>query len=263
MAATLTGKEKYRTYTDDMDLSRTHENSVRNMNVGQPERWVSIIGGGALTAFAVSRRSWPAAILALIGGALLYRGATGHCPVYQAIGANTRNIGRRKVNTDRAAKVERSLTINRPPEELYRFWRDLANLPRFMKHVESVQVKDNRHSHWVVKAPLGMTVEWDAEIISEIPNELIGWRSVGSGDVDHAGSVRFEPSANGQGTHVRVMLQYDPPAGPVGVAFANILGEDPGHQIEEDLYRLKEVMETAKSSAAALPSSAQEPLKTT
>jgi uncharacterized membrane protein len=260
MAATLTGKEKYRTYTDDIELTKS--DSERNMNVGQPERWVSIIGGSALTAYAMSRRSWPAAVLALIGGALLFRGATGHCSVYQAIGANTRNIGRRKVNTDRAAKVEKTITINRPPEELYRFWRDLANLPRFMKHVESVQVKDNRHSHWVVKAPLGMTVEWDAEIISEIPNELIGWRSVGSGDVDHAGSVRFEPAAYGQGTNVRVMLQYDPPAGPVGVAFANILGEDPGHQIEEDLSRLKEVMETAKSSASA-PSSAQEALKTT
>ena len=263
MAATLTGKERYRTYTDDLDLNRTHKDSERSMNVSQPERWVSIIGGSALTAFAVSRRSWPAAILTLIGGALLFRGATGHCPIYEAVGANTRNIGRRKVNTDRATKVEKSIMINRSPEELYRFWRDLANLPRFMKHVESIQVKDNRHSHWVVKAPLGMTVEWDAEIINEIPNELIGWRSVGSGDVDHAGSVRFEPAANGHGTNVRVMLQYDPPAGPVGVAFANILGEDPGHQIEEDLNRLQAVMETEKSPAAASPSSAQEPLKTT
>ena len=262
MEATLTGKEKYRTYTDDIERSRTQDDSEKDMNVSQPERWVSIIGGGALTAYAMSRRSWSGAILALIGGALLYRGATGHCSVYQAIGANTRNIGRRKVNTDRAAKVEKSITINRRPEELYRFWRDLANLPRFMKHVESVQVKDSRHSHWVVKAPLGMTVEWDAEIISEIPNELIGWRSVGSGDVDHAGSVRFEPAAHGQGTNVRVMLQYDPPAGPVGVAFANILGEDPGHQIEEDLRRLKEVMQTATSPEAASPSSAQDSLKT-
>jgi uncharacterized membrane protein len=197
-----------------------------------------------------------------MGGALVYRGVTGHCSVYGALGASTRDIGRRKVNTDRAAKVEKNIVINRPAAELYRFWRDLANLPRFMKHVESVLVKDNRHSHWVVKAPLGMTVEWDAEIISEIPNELIGWRSVGSGDVDHAGSVRFEP-AGAQGTTVKVMMQYDPPAGPVGVAFANILGEDPGHQIEEDLRRFKEVMETAKVSATASQTSGQESFKTT
>jgi uncharacterized membrane protein len=262
MPGTLTGKEKYRTYTDDIESNRVRQGGTASgMNVSEPERWVSTIGGGALTAYGLSRRSWTSAILALMGSALVYRGVTGHCSVYGALGANTRAIGRRKVNTDRAAKVENSVTINRPAEELYRFWRDLTNLPRFMKHVESVLVKDNRHSHWVVKAPLGMTVEWDAEIISEIPNELIGWRSVGSGDVDHAGSVRFEP-AGSRGTTVKVMLQYDPPAGPVGVAFANILGEDPGHQIEEDLQRFKEVMETAKPSATASQTSGHESLKT-
>jgi uncharacterized membrane protein len=263
MPGTLTGKEKYRTYTDDIELSKARQSGTpRGMNVSEPERWVSTIGGGALTVYGLSRRNWTGAILALMGGALVYRGVTGHCSVYGALGANTRDIGRRKVNTDRAAKVENSITINRPAEELYRFWRDLTNLPRFMKHVESVLVKDNRHSHWVVKAPLGMTVEWDAEIISEIPNELIGWRSVGSGDVDHAGSVRFEP-AGAHGTTVKVMVQYDPPAGPVGVAFANILGEDPGHQIEEDLRHLKEVMETAKPSGTASQASGQEPVQTT
>jgi uncharacterized membrane protein len=120
-----------------------------------------------------------------------------------------------------------------------------------MKHVESVEVKDERHSHWIVKAPLGMKVEWDAEIISEIPNELIGWRSEGNGDVDNAGSVRFHPAPNGQGTEVRVMLQYDPPAGLIGVAMAKILGEEPAEQIEEDLRRFKQVMETGEIATNA------------
>jgi uncharacterized membrane protein len=167
--------------------------------------------------------------------------------MYQALGVSTTNVGRRKVNTDRAVKVEKRITINQPPEQVYRFWRNFENLPRFMKHVESVQVKDNRHSHWVIKAPLGMSVEWDAEIISEIPNELIGWRSEGHGDVDNAGSVRFERSADGRGTDVIVMLQYDPPAGLVGVAMAKILGEEPEQQVEEDLRRFKHVMETGEA----------------
>jgi uncharacterized membrane protein len=243
MRATLTGKEKYRTYTDDIDWSRNlQDGSPRNVN--EAERWVSALGGAALSVYGLSRRSWPGLILAAIGSVLVYRGALGHCSLYQALGVSTADLGRRKVNTDRAVKVEQSIIVNRPADELYRYWRDLGNLPRFMKHVESVEVKDDRHSHWIVKAPLGMKVEWDAEIISEIPNELIGWRSEGNGDVDNAGSVRFQAAPDGQGTEVRVMLQYDPPAGLVGVAMAKILGEEPAEQIEEDLRRFKQVMET-------------------
>jgi uncharacterized membrane protein len=250
MAATLTGKEKYRTYTDDIDWSRNlRHGSPRNVN--ETERWVSAIVGGALSAYGLSRRSWPGLILAAIGGALVSRGALGHCLLYRALGVSTTDLGRRKVHTDRAVKVEQSIIVNRPADELYRYWRDFGNLPRFMKHVESVEVKDDRHSHWIVKAPLGMKVEWDAEIISEIPNELIGWRSEGNGDVDNAGSVRFQSVPDGQGTEVRVMLQYDPPAGLVGVAMAKILGEEPAAQVEEDLQRFKQVMETAEISTNA------------
>jgi uncharacterized membrane protein len=250
MAATLTRKQKYRTYMDDIDWSRNlQKGSQRNVN--DTERWISTVGGAALTAYGLSRRSWPGLVLATIGGVLVSRGALGHCLLYQALGVSTTDLGRRKVNTDRAVKVEQSIIVNRPADELYRFWRNLGNLPRFMKHVESVEVKDDRHSHWIVKAPLGMKVEWDAEIISEIPNELIGWRSEGSGDVDNAGSVRFHSVPNGQGTEVRVMLQYDPPAGLVGVAMAKILGEEPAVQVEEDLRRFKQVMETGEISTNA------------
>jgi uncharacterized membrane protein len=250
MPGTLTGKEKYRTYTDDIDWSRNlRRGSPRNVN--ETERWVSAIGGAALSAYGLSRRNWPGLILAAIGGALVSRGALGHCLLYRALGVSTTDLGRRKVNTDRAVKVEQSIIVNRPADELYRFWRDFGNFPRFMKHVDSVEVKDDRHSHWIVKAPLGMKVEWDAEIISEIPNELIGWRSEGNGDVDNAGSVRFHSAPNGQGTEVRVMLQYDPPAGLVGVAMAKILGEEPAEQVEEDLQRFKEVMETGEISTNA------------
>jgi uncharacterized membrane protein len=189
------------------------------------------------------RRTWPGLSLAALGAALVYRGATGHWSVYQALGANTNELGRRKVHTDRAIKIEKSITINRPAEDLYRFWRNLENMPRVMKHLESVVVKDDRHSHWVAKAPLGLKVEWDAEVISEIPNELIGWRSVGMGDVDSAGSVHFEAAPGDRRTVIRVIVQYDPPAGLVGAAMAKILGEDPEGQVEEDLGRFKQLME--------------------
>jgi uncharacterized membrane protein len=246
MPGRLTGKEKYRTYTDDIDWSKNFQDGS-SRNVNEAERWVSAIGGAALSAYGLSRRSWPGLVLATIGGALVYHGALGHCSIYQG----TTDLGRRKVHTDRAVKIEQSIIVNRPADDLYRYWRDLGNLPRFMKHVESVEVKDDRHSHWIVKAPLGMKVEWDAEIISEIPNELIGWRSEGNGDIDNAGSVRFQSAPEGQGTEVRVMLQYDPPAGLVGVAMAKILGEEPAEQIQEDLRRFKQVMEAGEISTAA------------
>jgi uncharacterized membrane protein len=248
MSGTLTGKEKYRTYKDDADWSKRKSGGAREVNVNELERWISAIGGGALVAYGLTRRSWPGLILGLIGGTLVARGATGHCGMYQALGVSTNDLGRRKVNTDRAVKIEQSITINRPAEEVYRFWRNFENLPKFMKHVESVVVKNDRHSHWVAKAPLGMKVEWDAEIISEVPNQLIGWRSEGSGDVDNAGSVRFMRVADG-GTEVRVMLQYDPPAGLVGVAMAKILGEEPELHVQEDLARFKQVMETGQGQA--------------
>jgi len=133
--------------------------------------------------------------------------------------------------------------------ELYQFWRNFANLPRFMSHVESVHEKDNRVSHWRVLGPAGLTLEWDAEIVNEIENKLIGWRSLPGSQVDNGGSVHFEPTADGNGTVVRVSLQYNPPAGGVGARISKMLGEDPDVMIREDLERFRELMETGSVSA--------------
>ncbi len=148
-------------------------------------------------------------------------------------------------------KVQQQVTIAKTPEELYRFWRNFENLPRFMDHLESVAVVDERRSHWVAKGPAGTRIEWDAEIHNEIPNELIAWRSLPGAEVDHAGSVHFEPSTAG-GTEVRVVLRYDPPGGRAGAAVARLFGEEPSQQVAEDLRRFKQVME-----AADLPVSSQ------
>ena len=142
--------------------------------------------------------------------------------------------------------VRKSIIINRPPEELYRFWRDLENLPTFMKHLESVHVTGEGRSHWVAKAPAGTTVEWDAEITEDRPDELIAWRSLEGADVDNAGSVRFERAPGGRGTIVSVEIDYNPPAGVVGSLVAKLFGEEPEQQVQDDLRRFKQFMETGE-----------------
>jgi uncharacterized membrane protein len=146
----------------------------------------------------------------------------------------------------RAIRVAQAVTINRSPEELYRFWRDLQNLPRFMKHLKSVRDMGNRRSHWVAKAPAGRTVEWDAEITDDRPNELITWRSLEGSDVDNVGSVRFERAPGGRGSVVRVEMRYRPPAGALGAAVAKLLGENPEWLVKDNLRRFKQVMETGE-----------------
>ena len=140
--------------------------------------------------------------------------------------------------------VRKSITIGQPAANLYGYWRKLENLPRFMRHLEEVRELDERRSHWVATAPLGMRVEWDAEITEDVPDSRISWRSVEGSGVTHAGTVRFVPAPGDRGTEVHVELTYQPPAGPIGVAIAKLLGEEPAQQISEDLRRLKQVLET-------------------
>ncbi len=253
MNETLTGKERYRTNTQDMDWSEERaSSSPSRQNVGDMERMLSAFLGAGLLISGVPRRSWTGAGLSLIGAAMLHRGISGYCALFDAMGMDssggggtTNRIGRRKVETGRATKVRQTIEINRPPSDLYRFWRALENLPRIMSHLESVQTINDRLSHWVVKTvPGGPCVEWDAEIINDIENERIGWRSLSGADVDNAGSVEFEPARDGLQTRMTVTLQYTPPAGRMGAAIAKLIGEDPESKIAEDLQRFKQNMET-------------------
>lgn len=220
-------------------------------NVGNPERWVSIVAGTAMATYGLARRSVSGFTLAGLGSALVWRGATGHCPVYEATGVSTnghddssaedRNVS---VPYGKGIRVERSVTVNASPEQLYAFWRNFDNLPRFMDHLEAVHVIDSKRSQWRAKGPAGVKAEWEAEIINEVPNELIGWRSVDGSNVNNAGSVHFTPRPNG--TEVRVVLRYDPPGGAVGAAIAKLFGEDPEHQVREELRRFKQIVETGE-----------------
>ena len=228
-------------------------------NVAGGERVASVVGGAALALYGARRKDLPGALLALLGGALVRRGATGYCDVYDALGVSTadgngavslqRQHGEKAVlDATRAIKIERTVTIGRPVDELYRFWRSFENLPRVMDHLESVTVLDDRRSHWVAKAPAGTTVEWDAEIHNEVPNELIAWRSVHEASVPNAGSVHFRPAPAGRGTEVKVVLEYEPRAGKLGALVAKLFGEEPDVQVREDLRRFKMMMETGEAA---------------
>ena len=145
---------------------------------------------------------------------------------------------------DGSLRVRRRITVNRPPDALYRFWRDFSNAPRFMERVESVQVIGERRTHWRARGPAGVAVEWDAEITDDRPNELLAWRSVDSAPFRHAGSIRFEPAPAGRGTVVTAEMEYAPPGGSVTAAVAKLLGYAPEQQLQEDLRRFKQLMET-------------------
>jgi uncharacterized membrane protein len=143
-------------------------------------------------------------------------------------------------------RTKRSITVNKPVAEVYAFWRNFENLPQFMRHLDSVQVTGDRHSHWVAKAPAGQTVEWDAETLEDRENEFISWRSVEGADIFNAGNVRFMQAPGGRGTEVRVELAYDPPFGKIGSKVAMLFREEPGQQVSDDLRHFKQVMETGE-----------------
>lgn len=228
----------------------------RQINLNDTERWVSGLAGGALAFYGLKHGGWTGLLIAFAGGSLIYRGATGHCDIYAALGLNSaegKSPGA-SVQHGQGLKIEKSVTINKPAHELYQFWRNFENLPRLMTHLESVRRIDDRRSHWVAKAPAGMTVEWDAEIINEKANELIAWRSLAGAQIPNAGSVRFEQAPNGRGTQVKVALNYEPPAGKLGSLLAKLFGAEPEQQVAEDLRHFKQFME-----AGEMPTTAGQP----
>jgi uncharacterized membrane protein len=221
-----------------------------SVNVGKAERVVSALAAGALALVGLRRRRLRPLLLP-IAGTLFSRAVTGRSTVNRALGRNSARAARvspvASVRQGEGRKVERSIAVNRPVNEVYQFWRNFENLPRFMDHLESVTVIDETRSHWVAKAPAGAKVEWDAVIHNEINNELIAWRSLPGADVNNAGSVHFTETSPGQ-TEVRVVLSYEPPAGELGAAVAKLLGEEPSQQVADDLRRFKQVMEALELS---------------
>lgn len=215
----------------------------QNQPMTDAERWASIIGGSAMVLFGLQQRSLRGALMALSGGGLAYHGITSETSlpnkVSEAVGLN------------QPIRVEKTVTINKSPEELYNYWHNFENLPTFMKHVCSVRVLDLRKSHWVVNAPMGQTVEWDADIVDDRPNELIAWASIEGANVENAGLVRFKPAPAGRGTEVKVVLEYSIPGGAVSAALAKLFGEEPEQQIGDELRRFKMLMEAGEIATTA------------
>jgi uncharacterized membrane protein len=229
---------------------RTQSNPASaEINVGSWERIASASVGGLVGLAGFRRGGLVGAAMVAASAGLIYRGATGHCPAYEKLGVNT-NLNNKEAPspTDyfhHGIHVTKAYTINKPAAELFAYWRNFENLAGFMSHVEEIKVLDEKRSHWKVKGPAGYSVEWDAEIIDEIPNRVISWRSLAGADVASAGSVRFIDTED-RGTEVRVTLNYIPPAGRVGAAVAKLFGRDPLSEINEDLRRFKRLMETGE-----------------
>jgi len=236
--------------TQENALTTFLTDTSKNINDG--ERLASTLAGGALLTYGLKHGGVSGTIMSLLGGGMLFRGATGHCHLYDSLGLNTATEtpeGTRKSPFKRAAlfsgkvHVTKALTINKSAAELYTFWRNFSNLAIFMRHLESVTVTDEKRSHWVAKAPLGQTVEWDAEVTSDIPNERIGWKSLDGSDIPNSGVVEFLPTRD-RGTEVKIVMTYEAPGGKLGEWIAWALGEEPSIQIAEDLRRFKSLMET-------------------
>jgi uncharacterized membrane protein len=222
-----------------------------HVNVGHSERWASAVTGGLMVVYGLSKKSAGGLLIAAAGGAVAYRGLTGHCGLYQKLGFSTVDADDQghtppeRFNR-RGVHVEVSYTIEKPRHELFAYFRDFANLPKFMRHVKSVTVQDATRSHWVVEGPAGVAVSWDADVINEKPDELIAWHSVAGGDVDTAGSIHFRDGPPERGTEVKVSMSYIPPGGRLGAVVAKLFGRSGEAEVREDLRRFKQLMEAGE-----------------
>jgi uncharacterized membrane protein len=168
--------------------------------------------------------------------------------------ARDKDIARQAVNSDESAIIGRTVTINRPRSEVYAFWRDFSNLAIVMDNVERIDVIDRTRSHWVVNAPAGRTVEWDAVVTADEPDSLIAWETAEGADIRSSGRVEFLDAAPGRGTMVRATIAYDPPGGMIGEWIAKLFQREPNVQARRDLRRLKQYLETGEVTSSASPS---------
>lgn len=238
-------------------------------NVGTNERLLSVLGGAALAAFGLDRRGVGGTLIALVGAELIRRGTTGHCLVYDALNVSTATdatahgfhrdlrAGRSAtVRASHAVKIEHAVTINRPADELYSFWRNPANLPRVIDSLESVEIRSERVARWRARGPVGTTIEWDAEIVNDVPNEILAWKSTADAPIPNAGSLNFRPARESDATEVRLVVEYEPPGGHVGVWMSKLVQQDPAREVRAALDRFKELAERGGTDNAGARSTA-------
>ncbi|CAA9304271.1 MAG: hypothetical protein AVDCRST_MAG68-924 [uncultured Gemmatimonadetes bacterium] len=224
---------------------RGGEQEAPRTNLGKNERILSVIGGGALAVMALRRKGVPGVVMGAAGAALLERGLTGHCRVYGALGVD------RSGGTARAAKPDEGgfrgsarTAINRPARELYDFWRDFTNAPRFRDSITAVEILDESTSRWTAAGTMGRTFQWTSRLVEDRPGEYIAWESVAPSDVPNRGSVRFVPFGDGTQAEVHYSVEIEPPGGVVGQAILGLLLPQPQAMLEDDLRHFRELMES-------------------
>lgn len=217
-----------------------HSTTPADINLNWPERYISVAAGVKLALSGVKHlfKSPFVSLLKLgAGGYLLNRGITGHCEVYAQAGKST--LAPVNIN------IKSSFVVNKPRQAIYEFWRKLDNLPLFMSHLESVSIIDNERSHWVLKLPTGVAnISWDAEIVMDVPGELIGWSSLPGSAIDNAGKVRFRDTDDGS-TLIDMVITYQPPAGGLGASLAHVLNPVFKNMVDTDVQNFKQYMDLA------------------
>ena len=240
--------EQYGSWHADSEF-QPNEGTSGVINVGNNERIFSAAAGAFLLSSGLgSLFSNPinGLVKTALGGMLLYRGASGHCPVYASMGKT------KGVSHTQAINIRTSLVVNKPKDEVYAFWRKLENLPLFMKHIASVTEIDAKHSHWEASIPGNIgKVKWNAEIVKEEPGHLIGWQSIPNSMINNAGKVTFNDALNGQGTELEVVISYHPPAGELGSGVAKLLNPVFEKIVRQDVMNFKEYIETKHTSTGS------------
>lgn len=227
-------------------MLRQGEGQRSGQNVGQYERLASGVGGAALLWMGLRRGSMGGVLTALGGAAILYRGVTGHCPAYQRFGIDTTREG-----LSRGIEVARAITIDCSPEEAYRFWRKLENLPSFMLHLRSVTELDDGRTHWVAREG-GIDIDWFAQIVEDVPGERIVWRSEPGGRIETDGEVIFRQAPGDRGTEVHVRMRCAGPGRVLAMSLAPLLRRFGRIQVGQDLRRLKQLIETGEIATGAM-----------
>lgn len=260
LAAPPASWQDEREWIDDREQGWQAVGDSAAVNVGSGERTVSLAAGAILALLGLERRDKFGWLAAGLGGAMIYRGLTGHCHLYQALDISTVDeqshhllgesvtVERARVPAAEGIHISESFLINQPAEKLYDYWRRLENLPRMLTHLKSVQVIDEKRSHWIADAPgiAGGEVQWDAEIIADEPHSRIAWQSLPGSSVASHGSVTFTQAPADRGTAVHVEMRYAPPGGQLGHWISKLFGEAADQQIREDLRNFKRLMETGE-----------------
>lgn len=218
------------------------------INVSESERLLSVGLGAFLLSSGLNnltRKPVKGLLRTLIGGYLVYRGASGHCSVYAGMGKT------KGIRHSNAINIRTGLIVNKPKDEVYAFWRKLENLPLFMKHLATVTEIDSKHSHWEAVIPGNVgKVKWNAEIVKEEPGYMIGWQSIPNSMINNAGKVTFNEALGGEGTELEVVISYHPPAGDLGASVAKFLNPVAEKLIRQDIMNFKEYIETKHRSTA-------------